>query len=538
MAKFNIKSDVRKEATNLAGGTAFAESPEMEFASLVLTSFVADQFYRTQADTFERVSELLDDGVPQEFAAKAAVYARDQFNMRSISHVVAAELAHRVKDSEWMRPFVRNVIVRVDDMLEILAYFEGKYGRKPVPNALKRGIRDAFDKFDGHQLAKYRGEGRDIKLVDVVNLVHPEPTERNREALKQLVEGTLRSTETWESKLTRAGQEATAGEDKAKMKAEAWAEMVRPHSTGTGRARKIGYMALVRNLRNIIQDAPEVVAEVCEMLVEPELVRKSRLLPFRFVTARDELEKMTVRVEPLKALQSAWESLLTLIRPETARDEQDRMEKVDRLEAAGIVLKALNRAADLALANVPRLEGKTLIVVDESGSMMGWGGQRRAPITTASLFAAVILKANADADLMMFANDARYVYVDTGDTLLAVQRQIEGRAVAAGTNFNSVFDRAEKAYDRMVILSDMQGWMAGGYNIGGAPTKAFAKYRERTGADPHVYSFDLQGYGTLMFPERNVYARAGFNEKVFDVMALLERDREALVHEIEAVTLA
>ena len=99
----------------------------------------------------------------------------------------------------------------------------------------------------------------------------------------------------------------------------------------------------------------------------------------------------------------------------------------------------------------------------------------------------------------------------------------------------------------MVILSDMQGWMAGGYNRGayirgayvrgGAPTEAFAGYRKRTGADPKVFSFDLQGYGTLMFPERNVYALAGFSEKVFEVMALLERDREALVHEIEAVTL-
>ena len=284
MAKFNMKSSTQEMVTNLAGGKAFAESPELEFASLLLTSFVQDQFYRKESDALERVSELLDKGVPFEFAAKSAVYARDQFNMRSISHVVAAELASRVKESEWMRPFVRNVIVRVDDMLEILAYFESKHGRKPVPNALKRGIRDAFDKFDGYQLAKYRGEGKGVKLIDVVNLVHPEPTARNREALKQLVEGTLRSTETWESKLTQAGQQAAYGEDKAELKAQAWGEMVR--------SRKIGYMALVRNLRNIIQDAPEVVAEACEMLVQPELVRKSRLLPFRFVTARDELEKV------------------------------------------------------------------------------------------------------------------------------------------------------------------------------------------------------------------------------------------------------
>ena len=57
--------------------------------------------------------------------------------------------------------------------------------------------------------------------MDVVNLVHPQPTDRNREALEQLVKGTLRSTETWESKLTRAGQKAESKEDKAVRKAEA-----------------------------------------------------------------------------------------------------------------------------------------------------------------------------------------------------------------------------------------------------------------------------------------------------------------------------
>ena len=529
MAKFNIKQDFRKEATNLAGGRAFVESPELEFASLVLTSSVQDQFYRGENETLDKVSDLLDSGVAPDFAAKAAVYARDQFNMRSISHVVAAELASRVKDSRWMRPFVRNVIVRVDDMLETLAYYEGKYGRKPVPNALKRGMRDAFGKFDSYQLAKYRGENRDLKLVDVVNLVHPEPNDRNREALKALVEGTLRSTETWESKLTQAGQGTESKEDKAEKKAEAWAEMVR--------SGKIGYMALVRNLRNIIQDAPEVVAEASEMLVKPELVRKSRLLPFRFAAARDELEKLVEANSPnavSKAVGLVWQSFKASMAGERA--PQPRSE-AGAAQATGKVLRALNRAADLALANVPRLDGRTLVVVDESGSMVGWGDQPKSPIKIASLFAAVILKANPEADLMMFSNEARYVPVNTDDTLLTIQRQIESRAVAGGTNFNSIFYQAERAYDRIVILSDMEGWMTDEYGIDGAPTKALAKYRKRTDADPHVYSFDLQGYGTLMFPERNVYALAGFSEKVFDVMALLERDRHALVHEIEAVKL-
>ena len=78
----------------------------------------------------------------------------------------------------------------------------------------------------------------------------------------------------------------------------------------------------------------------------------------------------------------------------------------------------------------------------------------------------------------------------------------------------------------------MQGWI--GYHT---PTKAFNAYKERTNADPVVFSFDLQGYGTLQFPERNVYAIAGFSDKVFDIMKLLESDKQALLHEIEKIEL-
>ncbi|MFA7407370.1 MAG: hypothetical protein WCY93_05965 [Anaerolineaceae bacterium] len=78
----------------------------------------------------------------------------------------------------------------------------------------------------------------------------------------------------------------------------------------------------------------------------------------------------------------------------------------------------------------------------------------------------------------------------------------------------------------------MQGWIGRD-----APTKAFNAYKERTKADPVVFSFDLQGYGTLLFPKRNVYAIAGFSDKVFDIMKLLESDKKALLHEIEKIEL-
>lgn len=78
----------------------------------------------------------------------------------------------------------------------------------------------------------------------------------------------------------------------------------------------------------------------------------------------------------------------------------------------------------------------------------------------------------------------------------------------------------------------MQGWI--GYN---SPVGAFAEYRMRTGANPFVYSFDLQGYGTLQFPQDRVFALAGFSDKVFNMVELLEQDKNLLVKTIDAVEL-
>ena len=44
-------------------------------------------------------------------------------------------------------------------------------------------------------------------------------------------------------------------------------------------------------------------------------------------------------------------------------------------------------------------------------------------------------------------------------------------------------------------------------------------------------------YGTLQFPERNVYCLAGFADKALQTMRFLEEDKSALLREIEAIEL-
>ena len=480
MSRFNTKT-AGTRTENLAGGEAFSESPELEFISILLTSFVQDQFYRSADKGMERVRELilLND---KEFCAKAAIYARTQFGMRSISHVVAGELAKQVKGKEWAKRFYDKVVYRVDDITEILSYYLSQYG-KPVPNSLKKGLASAFDKFNGYQLAKYRSEGKAFSLVDAVNLLHPKPVEGNESALKELVEGKLVSTDTWEAKLTKAGQEGEGEEAVKALKKDAWLELIKE--------KKLGYFALLRNLRNILEQAPEAIPEAIRTLTNEKLIKKSLVLPFRFVTALEQIEQTSY---------------------------PDSMN----------VIMALNEAVDISLSNVPELPGKTLVVLDVSGSMT-WCTDKtgRHPAKIGALFAAILVKANK-ADFMSFDCQARYQTLNPMDSTLTISRNI--KFTGGATNFNTPFLTANKAYDRIIILSDMQGWV--GYHV---PTGAFNEYKSQYNCSPFIYSVDLQGYGSLQFPERNVFCLAGFSEKIFDTMKYLEQDKRALVKEIEKV---
>ncbi len=486
MSLFN-KSLKKKtvKTINRAGGQAFVQNAKMRLVSILLTSFAKDQFYRTADQTFEEVIKLLPQ-VDPKFAAKAGIYARTVYGMRSISHVLAAELSAHVSGQPWAKSFYHQIVSRPDDMQEIAAYYY-HHGGKTLPNAMKKGFATAFGKFDGYQLAKYRGERKMVKLIDLANLVHPIPTPGNARALEALVNGSLKSVDTWEAKLTKAGQVAVNDKEKKVLKAKAWKEMVKE--------KKIGYFALLRNLRNIATEAPKLTTEVCKLLTDKNRIQRSKVMPFRYLMAMDALKD--------------------------AKLENNRQ-----------LLAALDKALEIAVSNVPVFDGKTLVVLDDSGSMT-WGqkSMNKTPIELGAIFASVLFKSN-NADLMRFSDDASYVNMHFGDAISSISSRLIKNAKSAGTNFHAIFEQANKAYDRIIILSDMQGWI-GHYS----PKNAFEDYKRKYNANPFIYSFDLQGYGSSQFPENKIFCLTGFSEKVLDMMQLLETDRNALITEIEKIQL-
>lgn len=468
--KFNTKQtkDQSTKTVNRAGGEAFEQTTPLALISLLLTSFVKDQFYRSAGEQLSEMEQMVAGLDNPILAAKAAVYARNEMGMRSITHALAGEVGRHVKGAEWTRSFFERVVRRPDDMTEILAYWLGKYG-KPIPNAMKDGLAAAFRGFDEYQLGKYRAGRANVSLVDVANLVHPTPNP----AITKLMAGELRQHGTWEDKLSDAGSDPEA-------KAAVWKELLEEN--------KLGYFALLRNLRNIIEQAPDCVGQACEQLTNAEVIHKTLVMPFRYLTAIEAVEQVG--------------------HPATRK-----------------VVGALSQAFEISLDNVPRFDGRTLVVLDESGSM---GGE---PIKIGSAFAAVLYKTN-DADLLSFSDTARYRNLNPADSALTIAERLRSDLVGRGTDFHCIFQEANQPYDRLIILSDMQGWIGRR-----APTSTFQEWKDTHGCNPYVYSFDLQGYGDMQFPSDQVFCLAGFSERIFDVMEKLETDREALLGEILKVEL-
>ena len=200
--------------------------------------------------------------------------------------------------------------LRGDDVTEIMACYLDLFG-KPIPNALKKGIADAMQGFDEYTLAKYKGEGKAVKMRDLLCLCRPTPkNDAQSDLWKRLLNNELQTPITWETQLSANGNNAAT-----------WESLIE--------SGKVGYMAQLRNLRNILNANPSNINKVFDYLQNPEAVKRSRQLPFRFLAAYKEVADI----------------------------------------GGSRVLDVLENAVDASIANLPKLPGTTVIAVDTSGSM-------------------------------------------------------------------------------------------------------------------------------------------------------------------------
>lgn len=470
MAKFNQTATIK--TTNKSGHVAYSMKDKEKLVTQVLTSFFNEQkFY---GDNSKEIKETIKRVIQSdsEFVAKLAVFARREFNMRSVSHILTAFLAHEVDGKPFVRDVVRGVCVRGDDATEIMACYLSEFG-KPIPNALKRGMNDVIRGFDGYTLAKYKGDGNAVKMRDLLCICHPTPKDADQSALwKSCLEGTLEPPVTWETQLSANGNNR-----------ETWEKLIE--------SGKVGYMALLRNLRNIIKANPRNIEDVWSVIENQERVRKSKQLPFRFL--------------------AAYESISDI--------------------AGSRAFDALENAVDVAVENIGKLPGTTVIAVDTSGSM-GNPVSAKSEIRCYEIGMMLGLLANKICENSIFYTfDTQIVKQSVSKRNGILFTVTHSRGAGGGTNmslpFQRMIDEKIKA-DRIIVISDNECNSGRSLYTNKTVQSLADQYRNITHNDIWVHAIDLQGYGTQQFRGRKTNIIAGWSEKVLDFIKLAENGESTL----------
>lgn len=493
------------------GAPGYARDVRSELFLLAVTNMVGEQTFYEKASTRDnRYTALIHQAATLDpvWTANLLRWLRGDANMRSAALVGAAEFVHArltpgvepVTDpTATNRAVINSVLQRADEPGELLAYWTSQHGRA-LPKPVKRGISDAVGRlYTERNLLKYDTDSKGYRFGDVIDLVHPAPVAdwqgdlfahaldrrhgRDNEippSLQVLIRNTaLRAAAaedpgvllhapvlkdagmTWEDVLSIAGSKV----DKAKL----WEALI----------PSMGYMACLRNLRNFdeagVSDA--VAATVAARLSDPEQVARSRQLPMRFLSA--------YRAAP--SLRWAY---------------------------------PLEQALSHCLANLPAMPGRTLIMVDTSGSMhasfskdgtlMRWDA--------AVLFGVALAQRCAQAEVVSFSNGTAVFPVQQGESLLkALERwRTAGFFFGGGTATAAAVQRHFANHDRVVVLTDEQA----GYGYGGDVNTVVPQ------GTPMV-TFNLAGYqyGHAPSGTGNRVTVGGLTDQAFRMIPLLESGR-------------
>ena len=333
--------------------------------------------------------------VPKVAAETVAALAVEAREKSQLRHVPLL-LVREMARHETHRGLVADTLAHVIQRADELAEFVAIYwkdGRVPLSGQVKKGLAAAFPKFDEYALAKYDRSGP-IKLRDVLFLCHAKPRDEAQAGVwRKLIWGRLTTPDTWEVALSSSGNQGTD-------KREVWQRLLTEN--------KLGALALLRNLRNMRE------ARVEEGLVLQALrsMNAARVLPFRFLAA--------ARSAP------QWE-------------------------------EALEHAMLKCVAEQEKLSGKTIVLVDVSGSMTAQLSRRSEMLRTDSAYGLAVLLREIGEKVGVYSFSDELVEVPARRGF-ALRDAIDVSQRHSGTLLGKSVESLNKKekYDRLIVITDEQ----------------------------------------------------------------------------------
>lgn len=418
-----------------------------------------------------------------EGTLKEAVRLRTEDNMRATPQVIIVRAAQmkKGKGNGLVRQYSLQTMQRVDDAVTQLAYQLAEFG-KPVPNSLKKAWRQFLMAQKPYNLAKYRMENKDVKLIDLVRFCHPKGV-----AFDQLVKGELVSTgTTWESIISEKGSTK-----------EAWNEAI----------DVMGHMALLRNLRNISEKAGTTnFKTVAEKLVNG--AEKGRQLPFRYLSA---YKALGVKTSPL--ILDAVEKSLEISLKNLPHFSGRTMSLCDNSGSAWGV--ATSSMGTMAVAEIANLSAVLTGMVSDEGYVGVFGDNlKTVPIKKTS---SVLDQTNALTPI--------------------------GKGIGGGTEngiwlFWDQAIRKKEHWDRVFVYSDMQAGHGGLYGTDQSKYKDYRwqgtnyidvpklihTYRQQVNPNVKVFLVQVAGYQDTIIPEfyKDTYILGGWGDGLLRFAAAME----------------
>lgn len=394
---------------NHAGGLTVRIDAEQQLRRSVMACMLWEsEFYESGVSIAKRIGDLVPQCRP-EFVAACAYEARHTMHLRHVPLLLMREMARHPSHKTLLRKLIPDVISRPDELSEFLAIY-WKDGKQFISNPVRRGLAKAFEKFNEFSLAKYNGGSPSVKLRDVMFLVHPK---RAREEVPVAHELKHRKYNNGAGDVVRhkgvldklANNTLTtpdtwetalsAGADKK----ETFERLMRENS--------LGGLAFLRNLRNMHQAG----ISTATLTAYAEIANFERVLPFQFLAAARVLPELEHVIEPM-------------------------------------MLKAIE--------GQPKFPGKTVVLVDVSGSMSSHVSMK-STITRldAACGVAILLRELCD-DVSVYTFSSGVVQVPSRRGF-ALRDAIVISQPHASTYLGLAVEAINKtAYDRIIVITDEQ----------------------------------------------------------------------------------
>ena len=259
------------------GGTARRTSGKEDLERIALTALLwEDTFYEQGSDIAQRLIKAVHSTDPTRVCEIASI-SRNEYGLRHVPLLMARELCrHKDKDKIKVSGIIDHVIRRADELSEFVSIY-WKDGKTPLSAQAKKGLAQAFQKFNPYQLAKYNRQDKAVKLRDVLFLCHAKPKDKEQQKVwEQLIDNALPVPDTWEVALS-------AGKDKK----ASWERLITE--------KKLGGLATLRNLRNMVK------VGVSESLIKQAISQANYklILPYRFIAAAQVVPRLEKYLEPV-----------------------------------------------------------------------------------------------------------------------------------------------------------------------------------------------------------------------------------------------